>query len=210
MKTRNLVVVLIFIVIAVVAVAYVMKNSGPSQGETDDTSDKIVIELDRTETTETGETTEEPENAIEGDQKAALEERIEERLNPTPVPETEDNTIVFNEEFEMESGDFPVVKITELEAGARYSVYFETDKQIQFVAYNERFYNMWLETGSHTIAKATTNSVSSCCETSGSFTFDVNDDEGGNFYFVFDGAQIPDKSQLPKNGKLVVRINENI
>ncbi|MBD3260056.1 hypothetical protein GF371_05530 [Candidatus Woesearchaeota archaeon] len=216
MRTKNLVIILVFVVIAVIAVAYVMKSPGivqDKEAEEAEKNDRIVIELDKGTEKEAADETETGKKAKEmtdDDKKAVLDKRIEEKLNPTPVPKTEDGTVVMNEEFAMKKGDFPIVKTAELEAGARYNVYFETGKQIQFVVYNQRFYDMWKEKGTHTIAKATTNSVSKCCQKSGSFNFDVNVDEGGTFYFVFDGAQIPDKSQLPKNGKLVVRKNENI
>lgn len=192
----HLALVLIAVFVVVIAVASIA---------TDDAGDGELG-------TVTGKAVADPGDAEKTDKKGELAEVIEKKLDPEPrvLPTIPDGTVMMNEEFSLDGKAFPFVKKLDLEEGARYTVYFESDRQIQFVVYSEFHYNKWKETGFHSIAKATTQSGPRCCETSGSFKFDVNSGEGGTFYLVFDDKKIPDKSQLPGKGKLIVTKNENI
>lgn len=104
----------------------------------------------------------------------------------------------------IEFNEFPFKITQELESKTNYEVYFRTDKEIQFVVYSEDRYNEWQETGYHTISKASTKLGSECCDTSRTFKVGINENEGGNYYFVFDDSKLPDKENLPTEGKLVI------
>lgn len=118
------------------------------------------------------------------------------------------NDVIYNEEINFE--EFPTAITMDLEEKTEYSVYFEADKQIQFVVYSEQRYNEWKETGAHTISKATTKSGPDCCATSGTFNIDINAGEAGTYYFVFDDSRLPNKENLPEKGKLIVTRVSNI
>jgi hypothetical protein len=91
-----------------------------------------------------------------------------------------------------------------LDERKRFKVTFETDNPIRFVMYNKARFDDWSASGVHTMSKITTNSASGCCASVGAYSVDINQGEGGDYYFVFDTSDIVDKKDLPKEGKLVV------
>lgn len=132
--------------------------------------------------------------------KAAPSEEGTPAASAPTIPETSVAPVaeeVTNEEFTFT--EFPFVKTKELDEG-RYSVSFESDNKIRFVVYSEDRYNEWLDSGVHTISKASTAEGVECCAENGDYTIDINEGESGTYYFVFDDEKGLGASQ----GKLIV------
>jgi hypothetical protein len=104
-------------------------------------------------------------------------------------------------ERELAFKDWPTAVSVKLDELVRYRVQFSIDKPAQVVVYSEQRYNQWKETGSHTISKASTKTVDGCCQQEASWTFDVNQGEGGTYYVVFDTSKVTEK---PTTGSLKV------
>jgi hypothetical protein len=130
-------------------------------------------------------------------------------INQTGIVATQAyNQVVIDKEITFD--EFPYILSEELDSKMKYEITFETDNQIQFVVYSEERYNQWLDTKIHTTSKATTKSGSICCDTKRTFNVDINEGEGGLYYFVFDNSNLPDDADLPTTGKLTVTKKTNI
>jgi len=112
------------------------------------------------------------------------------------------NQLLQNQTFEFK--EFPFAIKQKLDAPARYNIWFETDKPIQFIVYSEQRYNEWLSTKSHTISKVNTQTGGKCCAATGSYNIDINQGEAGTYYLVFDGSAIKEKALLPSSGKIII------
>jgi hypothetical protein len=166
------------------------------EAETDDVeTDDVETDESQIETTSDDETTSDEEVVIETE------------ATQSPSIETT-NEVILNTDIIFE--EFPFVLEQELDSRTRYSVYFETDKQIQFVVYSEERFNQWQDSEFHTISKASTKLGSVCCDTERTFNVGINEGEGGIYYFVFDDVNLPDKENLPSKGKLTIIKTANI
>jgi len=113
------------------------------------------------------------------------------RSAPAPAAPTAAKKDVSGQIFLDEEIDFstlPWSKELELPTG-RYEVYFESDQPIKLSVVSE--------TGS---TKATTQFGPKCCKTSGFYTIDVNNGEGGKYTVVFDDSQLTLADARPTKG----------
>jgi hypothetical protein len=112
------------------------------------------------------------------------------------------NQKVFDQPVDFK--EFPTVLTATLEESSKYSVHFETDQPLRFVVYSEKRYNEWKTGGYHTISKMTTNSAENCCRTDMDQSIDINQGEGGKYYFVFDAGDLKLADPRPTKGVLRV------
>lgn len=86
---------------------------------------------------------------------------------------------------------FPWVQEVDLDQG-RYEVYFEADQNIKFMIYSD-------SSGQQKL-KVTTQFGPKCCDTTGSYTVDINNGEGGKYKIVFDDSEMTLADERPSQG----------
>ena len=102
---------------------------------------------------------------------------------PTPVGE-----VVMDQEIPLTS--LPYEHTFTGEEGIRYQFEFATATPVRVVVYNEPNRNEWKQSNTHTLSKMTTKNPDGCCNTKGTYVFDVNAGEGGTYYIVVDDSDL--------------------
>jgi hypothetical protein len=210
-------IVVVVLIVALAAVAWHRYTSNDTAEESKDLSDIFSEGLTDTVSTAAVSTGDADDEEWDKPYSKELAERIEEAETGIPRKQTEDAAAmagnkaieVFNADFSADKEDFPVVKQVALEEKTRYNVAFEADKEIRFTVFPESSYNFWIDTASYGKSKATTNSASGCCSSAGSYSVEVNENEGGTYYFVFDSKGLAG-SDIPSKLKLTVTKTGNI
>jgi hypothetical protein len=202
-----------FVVLAVIAVLaivavnkYTSEKIGTEEGG--DLANLLTAGLTDEPTTETEEEWDKPYSkklvelidTVESGEKKPHEQTEEDKQKMAGIQAEE----IFNEEFDTENEVFPFVKKIALEARTRYNIVFAADKEIRFVVYAENKYRTWQDKGFHVTSKITTNSADGCCSTGGSYNMDINEGEGGDYYFLFDESDIEFETDFPTKVKIKV------
>jgi len=100
---------------------------------------------------------------------------------PNNIDYTGQGTVLINETFT----EFPHVIQKEFSEGLRIGVMFQSDRPIKFYMYDKQHYEQY-QTGYYGSNKATTGRTPA---TQGSYRVDINNGEGGLYYFVFEPVE---------------------
>jgi hypothetical protein len=105
--------------------------------------------------------------------------------------------VVIQSEFELT--DLPYSIPFESEEAIRHTLKFEADEPIRVTVYDERRWKKFDIDGVHTSSKMSTNDVEGCCKDTGNYVFDVNMEEGGNYYIVVDDSGLSNEAPRPSS-----------